>query len=209
MRIVDLTETIRAGMPVYPGDPAVRIERVASLEADGFTVHRLELNSQVGTHVETQLHMLPGRRLEDEPLERFIGEAAVVDVPLRALTVRDLEPFRSLVESCPFLLLRSGYRPPADSIDPEDQRRARFEAECAEWMVARGVCLVGIDAFGFDYGPQFAAHKVFFRHGVLVLEGLRNLEALSGDRVQLFVIPLKLAEVESSPCRAFALVKGG
>ena len=206
MRVIDLTQTIYAGMPVYPGDPPIRLTRAASLEEDGFTFFRLDLNSQVGTHVETQLHMLPGRRLQDEPLERFIGEASVIDVPQRHLQVSDLEPYRSLIESCPFLLLRSHYQPAGDVIDPSDPNRTRFGAECAEWIVSRGIRLIGIDAFGFDYGPQFEAHKVFFRHQVLIVEGLRNLEALPQSRVQLFVIPLKLAEVEASPCRAFALL---
>jgi len=195
MRVVDLTQTVCGGMPVYPGDPEVGITRVASLDEDGCTVHRLELSSQTGTHVETQLHMLPGRGMEDEPLDRFIGQAVVLDVPLRRLELADLVAFRSLIESCPFLVLRSGYHPLDDRVDPCDENRTRFGADCAEWIVARGVRLIGIDAFGFDYGPQFEAHKVFLRHGVLIVEGLRNLDALTRDTAQLFVIPLKLAGV--------------
>ena len=72
MKIIDLTKPIRSGMPVYPGDPVVKVESVYNLETDGYTVHRIEMSDQTGTHVETQYHMIPGKKLEDEGLERFI-----------------------------------------------------------------------------------------------------------------------------------------
>ena len=81
MRIVDLTQPIRDGMAVYPGDPAIEIAAAATIGRDGYAVYRLALNDQAGTHVETQAHMIPGRTLDQEPLGRFVGSAAVVDVP--------------------------------------------------------------------------------------------------------------------------------
>src|SRR5436190_1862812 len=43
-RVIDLTQPITGGMPVYPGDPAVRIEEVARHETDGFAVAGIHLN---------------------------------------------------------------------------------------------------------------------------------------------------------------------
>src|SRR5918911_4048219 len=105
MRVVDLTAELYTGLPVYPGDPPVRVEATATVAADGYAVARLALSDQAGTHVETQAHFLAGgRTLADQPLDRFIGRATVVDVPCRTLTVADLASAEPHIRRNPFLL---------------------------------------------------------------------------------------------------------
>jgi arylformamidase len=207
MKVVDLTQTITSGMSVYPGDPPITITQVTSLDREGFTVNKLELNSQVGTHVETQSHVLRGRLLTDEPLDRFIGKAAIVAAPRRTLTIDDLLPAQSVIERNEFLVLKTGYR--ASAVNPRDVARAFVDEPVARWIAERGVRLFGIDAFGFDPTADLRVHKALLRANVLIVEGLTNLDELTEQEVWLFVIPLKIEGVEASPCRAFALVGAG
>jgi arylformamidase len=206
MRIVDLTAELYTGLPVYPGDPPVRIEPVYTVSEHGYAVARLELSDQAGTHVETQAHFLAGgRTLAEEPLERFIGRASVVDVPCRPLTVADLLPAAARIARNPFLLLRSGYSAHTPAIEPADTARPMLPVEALAWLVAQGVRLLGIDAFDFDAAADYAGHRFLLAHGVLVVEGLVNLEALPPE-VQLYVVPLRLRGTGAAPCRAFALL---
>ena len=130
MRVVDLTAELYTGLPVYPGDPPVAIAPAATVAADGYAVARLALSDQAGTHVETQAHFLAGgRTLDDQPLERFVGRASVVDVPCRALGTADLAPAETLIRRNPFLLLRSGYADLGRPIDPRDPERPALALE--------------------------------------------------------------------------------
>jgi arylformamidase len=207
MRIVDLTAELYTGFPTYPGDPAVAIEPAASVAADGYAVARLALSDQAGTHVETQAHFLAGgRTLAEEPLERFIGRASVVDVPCRRLTVADLAPAGARIARNRLLLLRSGYVPPSGGIDPSDPARPSLPLDALAWLVERGIQLLGIDAFDFDADPDYAGHRFLLGRGVLVVEGLVNLQALPAPEVQLYVVPLRLRGTGAAPCRAFVVL---
>ncbi|MCE5272574.1 cyclase family protein, partial [bacterium] len=79
--IFDLSVTLGAEAPVYPGDPAYVREKVYSLEAgDSVTVSKLTLCAHSGTHVDLPSHYLrssPG--MAEIPPERFILPALVVE----------------------------------------------------------------------------------------------------------------------------------
>ena len=86
--IIDLSQEIFAGMPVFPGLPEVRITVHQSHEqldgvADGDTVspavNRLELGEHTGTHVDALSHMAREYRaqsIETMPLTTFYTGAA-------------------------------------------------------------------------------------------------------------------------------------
>lgn len=79
MRIVDLSMPLYDAMPVYEGDPPVRIAKVCTHERDGWEVRRLDMGSHTGTHVDAPLHMHDGGASIDAlPLNRFCGPAVVV-----------------------------------------------------------------------------------------------------------------------------------
>jgi arylformamidase len=56
VRIIDISVPIRAGMPIFTGDPAVTLERVSAL-ADGAVanVSRLDLGLHTGTHLDAPM----------------------------------------------------------------------------------------------------------------------------------------------------------
>lgn len=81
MRWIDLTEPIYDGMPVYPGDPEVKVEVAHSYDSHTWELRRLTLGSHAGTHVDAPSHMHPGAATLDElPVERFCGRSRVVRV---------------------------------------------------------------------------------------------------------------------------------
>jgi len=206
VRIVDLTAELHSGLPVYPGDPRVELEPATSVETHGYAVTRRALSDQCGTHVETQAHFLPGgRTVAEEPLERLIGWASVVDVPCRALMVDDLIPAAERIARNRLLILRSGYADRVRAIDPADTARPALALDALAWLVDRGVRLLGIDAFDFDAAPDYAGHRFLFERGVVVVEGLVNLSALPPE-AQLYVVPLRLRGTGGAPCRAFAVL---
>jgi len=205
MRIIDLTQKIYEGMNVYPGDPEVKITEECTLAKDGYTVFKIQINDQIGTHIETQYHMLQGKRLVDEHISRFIGIAHVIDVPCRKITKDDLQQSGDSLKSCEFLLLRSRYSQTRKNINVNDINRPVLGIEAIKWIVEQGIRLIGIDCFDFDEPPHYPGHKYLLKHNVLIVEGLTNLGSLVKKRIKLFVIPLKIERTGASPCRAFAI----
>jgi arylformamidase len=75
VEIIDVSVPVRTGMPVYPGDPEVRLERVSSSPA----VSRLDLGVHTGTHVDAPLHFIEGAAsVERLPLDVLVGQCEVV-----------------------------------------------------------------------------------------------------------------------------------
>jgi len=80
MRVIDLTHTIREGMPVYPGTEPPVLAAANSYEKDGFRETMLRMFSHTGTHVDPPAHLFAGRTTLDAfPPEQFIGRALVID----------------------------------------------------------------------------------------------------------------------------------
>ncbi|MEK7531091.1 MAG: cyclase family protein [Patescibacteria group bacterium] len=78
MKIIDLTLPLYTGMPVFPGDPEVSIELVATIEKDGWNMRRMQVNTHDATHMNVPIHMVVGgKNLDDYPLEKFCGPAKI------------------------------------------------------------------------------------------------------------------------------------
>src|SRR3990172_7619147 len=69
-------------MPVWPGDPPVRLEQVSSIRLGAnANVSRLTCGVHVGTHVDPPHHFLDGAStVEAMPLDALVGRAYVADL---------------------------------------------------------------------------------------------------------------------------------
>ena len=94
MRIFDVSVHISPQMPVWPGDPPVQIERVASInKGDPANLTRLSLGAHTGTHVDAPYHFFEkGLKVDQLPLSTLIGTAHVLEIypKERTITATDL-----------------------------------------------------------------------------------------------------------------------
>ena len=68
-------------MAVYPGDPQPEFDPYATIKDNKANVTRIMLGSHTGTHVDAPWHFLQeGNSIDTEPLDKFIGEAVIIDV---------------------------------------------------------------------------------------------------------------------------------
>ena len=80
MRVIDLTQTISADMPVYPGTECPTLEPANSYEKDGFKETKLHFYSHTGTHIDPPYHLFSNRTALDEfDASQFVGTALVID----------------------------------------------------------------------------------------------------------------------------------
>lgn len=82
MKIIDLSQQIYSGMPVFPGDPEVDIEQAQTFEKDGWNMKRVHMNLHDGTHVNAPVHGTKnGETLDDYSPDDFIGQAVLYEGP--------------------------------------------------------------------------------------------------------------------------------
>ncbi len=80
LKINDLTRTISQDMQVYPGDPQPKFDPYATIKDNNVNVTRITVGSHTGTHVDAPWHFLQaGNTIDIEPLDKFIGEATIID----------------------------------------------------------------------------------------------------------------------------------
>src|SRR5215204_2868969 len=165
MRVVDISLSLDPSTPVYPGDPAVAVERLSeALGGDRYALSRLTIGSHAGTHVDAPAHFIAGGATVDAlPLEACIGAAVVLDVAPSGDTI-DIDQLAGLPEGATRVLLRTG-GPPIGG--------CALGVEAARALVRRGVRLVGIDALSVaPPGAPGAVHHILLAAGVVILEGL-------------------------------------
>ncbi|MCT9929230.1 cyclase family protein [Planotetraspora sp. A-T 1434] len=212
--IIDLSVPIVGGMPVYPGDPEVEVSRALTVAAEGVNVLGLHLGSQSGTHVDAPYHIddaLP--TLDDLPLDRFVGPAAVVDA--RGLPPRSPigpETVAPRLRPGVILLIATGW---ASRWGSDDYfAHPWLTPEAAALIVESDIRTVGIDALSVDPTPaeEFPAHRILCGAHAVIAENLRNLDPVldaqaAGREIEVSLLPIRLAAADGAPVRAVARVR--
>ena len=196
--IIDITRTIGQDTVVFPGDAVPCVSRA---RCDGYTLSELTLSSHSGTHIDAPLHFFDGRKsLDTIPVERFFLDADVVAIKSQvAVTVAELKGRK--IDPGQAILFKT-----RNSDLPRDRFCEDFvyiKPDAAEWLVDRGVSLVGIDYLSPDrYGDMdFPVHLTLLGAGVLILEDI-DLRAVASGRYRLVCLPIKTHQADGAPCRA-------
>ena len=242
--LVDLTMTLREGMVGHAshGRTPVRLPGSMSHASfrnqsranpyDGgqlsFANEQWVVNGNTGTHMDSVWHADPESQytMEKMPIRCGLGPAIILQVhgvvgPGEALGAADLERSEaqsgSRIEAGDIVLLNTGSgRLVADDPDAYLTDYVALDRDAGEWLRARGVRTVGIDAPTVDAVesvPTSPVHMNFLRPrslGLLdhdfiaIIENLTNLDAVASTRFHFTGLPLPFEGGSGSPIRAIA-----
>jgi arylformamidase len=200
--IIDISRPIGPDTPVWPGDPPVLIEPVASLEAgDLAAVSRLVLGTHTGTHVDPPAHFIAGGVTVDAlPLDVLVGPAVVAD--LRGAPSIEAAALEAL--ALPAGTTRVLLKTASGVVD-----RGALTAGGAQWLVEHGVTLVGVDTLSIEPATdEYPVHRILLGAGVVIVEGLDLTKADPG-RYKLVCLPLRVTGGDGAPARAVLLREVG
>ena len=205
MNIFDITVPIRAGMPVYEGDPAVKIEPWSAFaKDDSSNVSTLNFGAHTGTHVDAPAHFIEGaRKIDALNLDVLIGPARVIRVG-DELTEIGVKFVRSCnlqgVERVLFHTRNSGFW-------NEGFRKdfTHLLPEAAQILVDQGIKLVGTDYLSIEkfHSGHHKTHLTLLSNNVIIVEGLDLSDVPEGD-YELICLPLKIGDGtgDGAPARA-------
>jgi arylformamidase len=208
MRVYDISVGISAELPVWPGDPAVRLERVSHIaEGANANVSHLACGVHVGTHVDAPVHFIDGQSgVEDLSLRVLNGRAYVVHLPKVDLIGVEALERANIPARTRRVLFKTRNSKLWERGETEFQEDfVGIDAGGAAWLVKKGVQLVGVDYLSVaPFGNSREPHKIFLEAGVVIVEGL-DLSAVRPGRYSLHCLPLKLLGSDGAPARAILI----
>lgn len=227
LEIIDLSQEIFSGMPVFPDLPEVKITMHASHEQwDGITdsnvvspaVNRLELGEHTGTHVDAINHMARqyrGQSIDTMALTRFYTEGICLDLSQKGL--RELieptdlkhalsEAGLDIKQGDTVLLYTDHYR---RTFGTDDWLHGPgVSSDAARWLGQQSIAAFGVETMspGVRHVSNQEVHRVCGELGFTHYENLINLYQLIGrGRFRFLGMPLKIRGGTGSPVRAIAV----
>ncbi len=176
----------------------------------GAAVSVLTVGAHTGTHLEAPSHFVPGGLpMVAVDLSVLVGPAEVVQIYGRSpITAADFEQANIPPQTERVLLKTDNtrFRRLQDGVFHQDY--TGLAPSGAEWLVHRGVRLVGIDYLSIGpYGPvNTETHRILLGAGVVIAESL-VLDKIAPGEYTLLALPPKFSGLEASPCRCL-LVEG-
>ncbi len=205
MKIRDITLTLSPDMPFWPGDPALKLERVRKIE-EGANSNSSELTMRVhtGTHVDAPVHFTNGEAgVETLPLSVLIGFCCVIEIPEEEKVIsKEVLQKVYLPQNCQRILFKtrnSQYW--AQGVKDFQPDFVGISEDAALFLVERGCQLVGLDYLSIaPYKNSRPTHEAFLKHNVIVVEGL-DLSKVGEGYYSLFCLPIKLEGSDGAPAR--------
>ena len=197
---IDITQTLKKGIPNWPGDTPFTYETVYSKAQTGsVNIGRMETSLHTGTHADAPFHFnSEAETMEQLVVNVFIGTCFVIDcIGQERITAEWLrEKEFHLVER---ILLKT-----VPAISGEFPKRVSvIEPDVAQLLKERGVKLLGIDVPSVDPldSKEVATHHTLYAAGVYIVEGL-VLEQLEPGLYDFIGLPLKIEGADGAPVRA-------
>jgi arylformamidase len=209
MTIYDISLSISPNLPTWPGDPGLKLEQYASMDkGDHYNATQISSSVHLGTHVDAPRHFLnDGSAVEQLRLEVLTGPCYVTQLPdgIEAITaeVLDRTEITSEMKRVLFGTSNSHYWAKGESKFQTDF--VAITEDGAEWLVERGVQLVGVDYLSVaPYNDSIPTHAALLKAGVVIVEGL-NLSNIMRGFYDLYCLPLKITGSDGAPARAILI----
>ena len=208
--IVDLTHTLRQGMPVFPGTPEVKIQQISSIAFDGYNEKLLTLATHVGTHMDAPNHIVPDTKTLDQlPPEQFVGRACVINCHgLKAIDQQIISKHSDLITKADFVLFYTGW----EHLWNKNEYLKGFPTltqQAASFLVKHRLKGIGMDTISVDPidSHELPIHHILLSQKLVIIENLTNLSLLPTNTLFNFMaLPLKLHDADGSPVRAIAIL---
>jgi kynurenine formamidase len=205
--IIDLT------LPLENGMRGVQLDTAKSVERDGWNATTMTLYSHCGTHMDAPRHFIDqGAGIEQIPLETCIGPAKLVDLtpvePRELITPSRLGGAADTIVAGDRILLRTDWSHRHGTSAWRDEL-PRIDVSLARWLVARRVKLLGVEppsVADVNHRVELTTvHQILLEAGIVIVEGLTNLDKLSTETFHLIVLPMRIPGCDGSPVRAVAV----
>ncbi len=169
------------------------------------------------------------KTIDQIPLELCYSDGIVVDVSDKPdfymVTIddvkKDIHKNNSLIKKNTIVLFKTG-RDKFEGTKQYPDKGIGISAEVTEWLIDKGVKIMGVDQWGFDLPLKYMAkkakelgddtffwqaHRVGSRKEYYHIEQLVNLNSLPPNGFKVAVFPLKIKNASAAPARVVAILE--
>src|SRR5271165_4891512 len=168
------------------------------------------MDEHTGTHVDVPFHFDPdGPTLDKVPVDRFIGEAKLLDVSdrkwdeavSRSMIEAAISKQRVTINTGDIILLRTTK---ISWGSPGYFDLASLGKSAAEKLVELGARSVGIDLNSADTMSDLSkpAHTILCQERIPIFENLVGLENIMAESFEFFGLPVNMKGATGAPVRA-------
>lgn len=182
---------------------------------DGWNASTLAFYSHCGTHMDAPIHFnVSNQTIDKIPVSDFVGRAWVTDVrhigAKGLISINDIShAIQKDFVSGDSLILWTGWSKHAGTQKYRDEL-PRISEALAHWCVDKGMKMIAVEppsvADVNNLVEVTKIHQILLK-GVVIIEGLTNIEQLKSNCVELVALPLKIEGGDGSPARVIAIEK--
>ncbi len=227
-KLIDLSQDIYQGMPVYMGHMKTAIwqththEETATKFEGGmsYACNALLMSDHGPTHVDSISHFDPrpgAPSIDKMALDLFYGEAICIDVshvpPQQYVTRQDVEnglaKYNLEIKPGDIVLFYTGTWNKYHDTPQYTTQYPGLDEGAAQLLADKRVKNFGVDSPSPDnpISKTYPCHMMSRKYGIPHYENLANLDKLVGKRFTFIAFPLKIRDGFGSPVRAAALVE--
>ncbi len=203
----DITVPLKQGIIYFPTDPLPpKIYRLHDRALGAkVTMSVLEIISHTGTHIDAPLHFIAdAETITDMPLDATVGPARVIAIKDRE-SIKAAELKKHNIKKGERVLFKTRNSPLGYAGEKFDEDYCYLEDDGADYLVERGVKLVGIDFI--TIGTIKRMENITHTHEALLSAGIYILEDCALDGVppgeyEMLCLPLPIYKGDAAPCRA-------
>ena len=206
MAYLDISVTVEKGIPVWTDSIGASYTRAIDPDETGsyVTVSHFKTDVHTGTHIDAPRHFVPGgKTVEEIPLEKLLGRCYVANLCGKAeITAKDLENADIPAGVEKLLLKTDNSKKWLRPLHTFDTDYCALTKDAADWVVRRGIHLVGIDYLSIQlYHGSDNTHIKLLKNEVVILETI-NLLQIDQGFYNLMCLPPKIKGLEGMPVRA-------
>lgn len=204
MKIHDVSLPIHPNMLVWPTDEKPRFGAWLDLaRGDVANATGISISAHAGTHMDAPCHMIAGAASIDQTdLSILIGPALLVDTGEAPVITAALLDTLGIPAGTTRVIFRTLNTRTGALEKPFNEAYVGLSRDAGQWLVDRGVRLVGTDYLSVGTAAEnIDTHVILLRAGVVLLETL-DLRAVAPGPYQLIALPLKFLGLDGSPARA-------
>ncbi len=199
---IDITTVLQNGMVNWPGDPAFRLEKIASIgNGDGVNISTISTCTHIGTHVDAPLHYFEtGTDVISIPLENLMGAVKIILIHHKTeITIEEIRNY--VINKGDRIIFKTKHSNQDWSLNPFDENLIALTTDAAEYLKQKEIILVGIDYLSISaMNNSKEIHQILLSSQICIVEGL-NLQNIEPGDYELICLPLKIKNADGAPAR--------
>lgn len=201
---IDVSVTVRDGMPHWPDNPPIVMQRAMELiRGHACNLSHVAMGVHTGTHIDAPVHFIHQAAGVDEmPLAATMGPARVIEITdPREITADELRGHS--LQAGERVLFRTSNSPRCWQADRFVEDFVYISEQAAEHLADIKVRTVGVDylSVGGYHADGAKIHRILLSAGIWIVEGL-DLSAVRAGRYEMICLPVKLHGSDGAPARA-------